>query len=127
VLKALGIGRAHVVTIQLPNWIEFAFVFFALELIGAVANTSSPLPHHLSEREQQHAAFQAPRARARTVRPPSRRRLRSKTELRVQLQDISGIGRLGERTVHIRKRRHSAPSLISARKNPEGYDDAHRW
>src|SRR5262249_32634596 len=29
-------------TIQLPNWIEFAFVFLALELIGAVANTISP-------------------------------------------------------------------------------------
>src|ERR1043166_2259156 len=42
VLKAHGIGRGDVVTIQFPNWIEFAFVFFALELIGAVANTISP-------------------------------------------------------------------------------------
>ena len=42
VLKVHGIGRGDVVTIQLPNWIEFAFVFFALELIGAVANTISP-------------------------------------------------------------------------------------
>src|SRR5215467_11408322 len=42
VLKAHGIGRGDVVTIQLPNWIEFAFVFLALELIGAVANTISP-------------------------------------------------------------------------------------
>ena len=42
VLKAHGVGRGDVVTIQLPNWIEFAFVFFALELIGAVANTISP-------------------------------------------------------------------------------------
>ena len=42
VLKAHGIGRGDVVTIQLPNWIEFAFVFFALELIGAVANKISP-------------------------------------------------------------------------------------
>src|SRR5262249_57161157 len=41
-LKAHGIGRGDVVTIQLPNWIEFAFVFFALELIGAVANKISP-------------------------------------------------------------------------------------
>src|SRR5580692_4315164 len=41
VLKAHGIGRGDVVTIQLPNWIEFAFVFFALELIGAVAVTVS--------------------------------------------------------------------------------------
>ena len=28
-------------TIQLPNWIEFAFVFFALERLGAVAVTVS--------------------------------------------------------------------------------------
>jgi len=42
VLKSHGIGRGDVVTIQLPNWIEFAFVFFALELIGAVANKISP-------------------------------------------------------------------------------------
>src|SRR5262249_45411938 len=41
-LKAHGIGRGDVVTIQLPNWIEFAFVFFALELLGAVANKISP-------------------------------------------------------------------------------------
>lgn len=41
-LKARGIGRGDVVTIQLPNWIEFCFVFFALELIGAVANKISP-------------------------------------------------------------------------------------
>jgi acyl-CoA synthetase (AMP-forming)/AMP-acid ligase II len=40
-LKAQGIGRGDVVTVQLPNWIEFAFVFFALELIGAVANKIS--------------------------------------------------------------------------------------
>src|SRR4029077_18280155 len=42
VLKAHGIGRGDVVTLQLPNWIEFAFVFFALEVIGAVANKISP-------------------------------------------------------------------------------------
>src|ERR1700726_1460512 len=42
VLKRHGIGRGDVVTVQLPNWIEFAFVFFALELLGAVANKISP-------------------------------------------------------------------------------------
>src|ERR1043166_1953450 len=42
VLKRHGIGRGDVVTIQLPNWIEFVLVFFALELIGAVANKISP-------------------------------------------------------------------------------------
>ena len=41
-LRAQGIGRGDVVTIQLPNWIEFAFVFLALELLGAVANKISP-------------------------------------------------------------------------------------
>src|SRR5580704_9384994 len=40
-LRALGIGQGDVVTIQLPNWIEFAFVFFALERLSAVAVTVS--------------------------------------------------------------------------------------
>src|SRR6202047_710959 len=40
-LRALGIGQGDVVTLQLPNWIEFAFVFFALERLGAVAVTVS--------------------------------------------------------------------------------------
>ena len=35
---ALGIGPGDVVTIQMPNWAEFAYVFFALERLGAVAN-----------------------------------------------------------------------------------------
>jgi non-ribosomal peptide synthetase component E (peptide arylation enzyme) len=41
-LKALGIGVGDVVTIQLPNWAEFAYVFFALERLGAVANQIGP-------------------------------------------------------------------------------------
>jgi acyl-CoA synthetase (AMP-forming)/AMP-acid ligase II len=40
-LRALGIAAGDVVTIQLPNWIEFALVFFALERLGAVAVTVS--------------------------------------------------------------------------------------
>src|SRR5438094_8707752 len=40
--KALGIGPGDVVTIQLPNWVEFAYVFFALERLGAVANQIGP-------------------------------------------------------------------------------------
>jgi acyl-CoA synthetase (AMP-forming)/AMP-acid ligase II len=40
-LRALGIGEGDVVTIQMPNWIEFPFVFFALERLGAVAVTVS--------------------------------------------------------------------------------------
>lgn len=39
--RALGLGPEDVVAIQLPNWIEFAPVFFALERIGAVAVTVS--------------------------------------------------------------------------------------
>jgi non-ribosomal peptide synthetase component E (peptide arylation enzyme) len=39
---ALGIGPGDVVTIQLPNWTEFAYVFFALERLGAVANQIGP-------------------------------------------------------------------------------------
>jgi len=41
-LRSLGIGRGDVVTLQLPNWVEFAYVFFALELIGGVANKINP-------------------------------------------------------------------------------------
>jgi non-ribosomal peptide synthetase component E (peptide arylation enzyme) len=41
-LGALGIRRGDVVTIQLPNWAEFADVFFALECLGAVANQIGP-------------------------------------------------------------------------------------
>ncbi len=40
--KSLGIGAGDVVTIQLPNWAEFAYVFFALERLGAVANQIGP-------------------------------------------------------------------------------------
>src|SRR5215813_9425819 len=41
-LGSLGIGAGDVVTIQLPNQIEFAYVFFALERLGAVANQIGP-------------------------------------------------------------------------------------
>ncbi len=41
-LGALGIEAGDVVTIQLPNWAEFAYVFFALEQLGAVANQIGP-------------------------------------------------------------------------------------
>ncbi|MGH7279192.1 MAG: AMP-binding protein [Candidatus Rokuibacteriota bacterium] len=41
-LQRIGIGRDDVVTIQLPNWVEFAYVFFACERIGAVANQIGP-------------------------------------------------------------------------------------
>jgi non-ribosomal peptide synthetase component E (peptide arylation enzyme) len=40
--RSLGIKRGDVVTIQLPNRIEFAVAFIALELIGAVANKVNP-------------------------------------------------------------------------------------
>ena len=41
-LRAIGIERGDVVTIQLPNRIAFPIVFFALELIGAIANKVNP-------------------------------------------------------------------------------------
>ncbi|MET0569285.1 MAG: AMP-binding protein [Hyphomicrobiaceae bacterium] len=41
-LRRIGIRRGDVVTIQLPNRIAFPVVFFALELIGAVANKVNP-------------------------------------------------------------------------------------
>lgn len=41
-LRKIGIKRGDVVTIQLPNRIDFPIVFFALELVGAVANKVNP-------------------------------------------------------------------------------------
>jgi len=41
-LRQLGIGAGDVITIQLPNWVEFAYVFFACERVGAVANPIGP-------------------------------------------------------------------------------------
>jgi non-ribosomal peptide synthetase component E (peptide arylation enzyme) len=41
-LRDIGINRGDVVTIQLPNRIAFPIVFFALELIGAIANKVNP-------------------------------------------------------------------------------------
>ena len=40
--RRIGIKRGDVVTVQLPNHIEFAVAFFALELIGAIANKVNP-------------------------------------------------------------------------------------
>jgi acyl-CoA synthetase (AMP-forming)/AMP-acid ligase II len=40
-LRRQGVTRGDVVTLQLPNRIEFPVVFFSLELIGAVANKIS--------------------------------------------------------------------------------------
>jgi non-ribosomal peptide synthetase component E (peptide arylation enzyme) len=41
-LRRIGIKRGDIVTVQLPNRIAFAIVFFSLELIGAVANKVNP-------------------------------------------------------------------------------------
>ena len=41
-LSSIGIRRGDVVTIQLPNRIDMPIVFFALELIGAIANKVNP-------------------------------------------------------------------------------------
>ena len=41
-LADIGVGLGDVVTIQLPNWAEFAYVFFACERVGAVANQIGP-------------------------------------------------------------------------------------
>jgi non-ribosomal peptide synthetase component E (peptide arylation enzyme) len=40
--QGAGIGVGDVVTIQLPNWAEFAYVFFACERVGAIANQIGP-------------------------------------------------------------------------------------
>ena len=40
--RSIGVKRGDVVTIQLPNRIDFAVAFIALELIGAIANKVNP-------------------------------------------------------------------------------------
>jgi non-ribosomal peptide synthetase component E (peptide arylation enzyme) len=40
--RAIGIKRGDVVTIQLPNRVEFVIAFIALELLGAIANKVNP-------------------------------------------------------------------------------------
>jgi non-ribosomal peptide synthetase component E (peptide arylation enzyme) len=46
-LRRQGVGEGDVVTLQMPNRIEFPVVFFALELVGAIANKiSSDLRSH---------------------------------------------------------------------------------
>ena len=40
--RSIGIRRGDVVTIQLPNRIDFAVAFIALELLGAIANKVNP-------------------------------------------------------------------------------------
>ena len=40
--RSIGIHRGDVVTIQLPNRIDFAVAFIALELLGAIANKVNP-------------------------------------------------------------------------------------
>jgi len=40
--RSIGINRGDVVTIQLPNRMEFAVAFIALELLGAIANKVNP-------------------------------------------------------------------------------------
>lgn len=47
-LLRLGVGRGEVVSVQLPNWWEFAVLMLAIERIGAVMN---PLTTILRERE----------------------------------------------------------------------------
>jgi non-ribosomal peptide synthetase component E (peptide arylation enzyme) len=40
--RSIGIRKGDVVTIQLPNRVEFAVAFIALELLGAIANKVNP-------------------------------------------------------------------------------------
>jgi non-ribosomal peptide synthetase component E (peptide arylation enzyme) len=40
--RSIGVSRGDVVTIQLPNRVEFAVAFIALELLGAIANKVNP-------------------------------------------------------------------------------------
>jgi cyclohexanecarboxylate-CoA ligase len=43
-LKRLGVGRGDIISVQLPNWWEFAVVVLAAFRVGAVVNPLMPLP-----------------------------------------------------------------------------------
>jgi cyclohexanecarboxylate-CoA ligase len=47
-LSKLGVGRADVVSMQLPNWWQFTVLYLACSRIGAVVN---PMMHIFRERE----------------------------------------------------------------------------
>jgi cyclohexanecarboxylate-CoA ligase len=47
-LRALGVGAGDIVSVQVPNWWEFAVMVFACGRIGAVVNPLVPI---LRERE----------------------------------------------------------------------------
>src|SRR5207249_11715824 len=92
-LGALDIGRGDVVTIQLPNWAEFAYVFFALERLGAVANQIGP---DFRSREVDYILrFSESRAFVCPASFKSFDYLKMIGELRPGLPDLKAVGGLG--------------------------------
>ncbi|PYN33816.1 MAG: hypothetical protein DME01_17365 [Candidatus Rokuibacteriota bacterium] len=90
---ALGIGAKDVVTIQLPNWAEFAYVFFALERLGAVANQIGP---DFRSREVDYILrFSESRAFVCPASFKSFDYLKMIGELRPGLPDLKAVGVLG--------------------------------
>ena len=94
-LAALGVGAGDVVTIQLPNWAEFAYVFFALESLGAVANQIGP---DFRSREVEYILrFSESRAFICPATFKGFDYVRMITELRPKLPDLKAIAVLGGR------------------------------
>ena len=90
---ALGIAAKDVVTIQLPNWAEFAYVFFALERLGAVANQIGP---DFRSREVDYILrFSESRAFVCPASFKSFDYLKMIGELRPGLPDLKAVGVLG--------------------------------
>ena len=89
-LRALGIGQGDVVAIQLPNWIEFPLVFFALERLGAVAVTVSV---DFRSRELEYIMrFARAKAFVCCARFRDFDHLAMAEDLRTRLPDIASIG-----------------------------------
>jgi non-ribosomal peptide synthetase component E (peptide arylation enzyme) len=95
-LGSLGVGAGDVVTIQLPNQVEFAYVFLALERLGAVANQIGP---DFRSREVEYIIrFSESRAFVCPARFKGFDYVRMIEELRPRLPDLKLVCVLGARS-----------------------------
>jgi non-ribosomal peptide synthetase component E (peptide arylation enzyme) len=123
----LGIGAGDVVTIQLPNWVEFAYVFFALERLGAVANQIGP---DFRSREVEYILrFSESRAFVCPATFKSFDYVRMIQELRPGLQDLKAVcvlGGRGDGVVSLDDMIYGAGAVASPTAAPLGANDVMR-
>jgi non-ribosomal peptide synthetase component E (peptide arylation enzyme) len=127
-LGALGLGPGDVITIQLPNWAEFACAFFAAERLGAVANQIGP---DFRSREVEYIIrFSGSRAYVCPARFKGFDYVGMIEDLRPRLPDLrtvavlGGGGRAG--TVALDEIVHGTGPAPAARLAPLGADDVMR-